>query len=140
MDADIRSFKAGLVANSSGDLDRFPVFPGSFLLARPAAAAPIQLVQVTKLLQRGMYTAKSLSFSATVFNHSPQRNVPGLYGTFQPQEGVAGEKRNKRARRFDIMTISLENVVLYHVHPDSVKTDSKVVRYQLALNTLKRLH
>ena len=139
VDADIRSFKAGLIANSSGDLDRFPVFPGSFVLARATTAAQVQLVQVVKLLQRGMYTSRSLSFSVTVFSHNPQRNVPGLYGTFQPQEGTAaGGKRSKRARKFETMTISRDNVVLYHVFPDPVKTGKG--HFKLALNTLKRLH
>ena len=139
VDKDIRSFKAGLIANSPGDLDRFPIFPGSFVLVRLPHGREIQLLQVNKLLQRGMYTSKSLTFSGTLFKHTPQRAVPGLYGTFEPVEGATGGgKRKKRARKFEILTAGRESVVLYHVHPD--KAEGKKGHYKLSLTTLERLH
>ena len=99
----------GPISSSANEVT--PVFPGDFVLARPPAVqhdcrSTVALYRVNSFLSQKSYRSPDLELNCTLYHHTPQPNVAGLFGTF----AVANRDRTttgaqSRAQRYDTKTI-----------------------------------
>ena len=84
------------------------IFPGDFVLASPPSGVSndfdaVLLYRVTKVLSGSSFRSAELTFTACAYEHTPNPQVAGLFGTFAVMtvdgaEDVVGPRRNHQRK------------------------------------------
>ena len=89
-----------------------PVFLGDFVLVFSAGWAGVTLASIANIIgQQSPYSA-SISCTAILFDHKPNAEVSGLFGTFKQMTRLDGQKRGQVRVQIDRSNIKVYNVKL----------------------------